>query len=86
MTGVHQTARGHSVWDAAGVMVVVLMVVLALLILGYGSAIVYDSWREVLNKHGRLMYVMSLDGIVVLAVAMVSILVGISIGVRVGRR
>lgn len=84
MTPVEERARVRSAEYAASCMLVALGAVMLLLVLGYGSALVYDQWREVLNKHNALLFVFSLDGLVLGTVACTCSGLGFAVGLVKG--
>lgn len=82
MTAGDQRARARSVGYAGPCMLVALVAValLFLLVVGYGSAHVYDLWREVLNKHNALIYVMDVQPVASGVLAGLAAGVGYAIG------
>jgi len=76
MTLAEERARQRRADRAWGLVFCTGLSVFFLMVLGYGLALVYDKWREVLDKHNALLFVFSLDGPSLVAVALVCFAVG----------
>lgn len=84
MTLAEERARERRSDRAWGMVFCTGLSVFFLMVLGYGLALVYDKWREVLDKHNALLFVFSLDGLVLGAVACTCVVVGFVVGLVKG--